>query len=434
MLAALVGLLVSVASWCFLELVHALQFGVYEDLPGKVGYDTAPWWWPLPWLALAGALTAFAIDRLPGRGGHVPADGLKAGGAPTRPVELPGVLLAATATLGFGLVLGPEAPLIALGLGLGAFAMQRVRKDAPEQALRLMAAAGSFAAVSAIFGSPLIGAVIIIEAVGLGGAMLPVILLPGLTAAGIGSLVFIGLGSWSGLSTSAWALSPFPLASFGGPGWGDFAWTILLAVGVAVVTLAIVEVGRWTKRVVETRLFLWTIVAALAVGGLAIAFAQATDESADAVLFSGQEAFGPLFSSAAPISLSTLSLLLVFKGLAWSISLGNFRGGPTFPALFLGVVGGLLAAHLPGYAEAPAVAAITGAACVSILRLPLASVMIASLLSLKAGFAVTPLIVVAVVVAYISTEVLTGYVDARVARREEADDVEVPGAAAVVTT
>ncbi|MFL5965160.1 MAG: chloride channel protein [Gaiellaceae bacterium] len=431
-LAALVGLLVSVASWCFLELVHALQVGVYEDLPGKAGYDGAPWWWPLPWLALAGALTAIAIGRLPGHGGHVPADGLKAGGAPTRPVELPGVLLAATATLGFGLVLGPEAPLIALGLGLGFLAMKQVKKDAPEQALRLMAAAGSFAAVSAIFGSPLIGAVIIIEAVGLGGAMLPVILLPGLMAAGIGSLVFIGLGSWSGLSTSAWALSPFPLSPFDGPGWGDFAWTILLAVVVAVVTLAIVQLARWSKRVVETRLFLFTIVAALVVGALAIAFAQATNHGADAVLFSGQEAFAPLFSSAAPISLSALAFLLVFKGLAWSVSLGSFRGGPTFPALFLGVVTGLLAAHLPGYGEAPAVAALTGAACVSVLRLPLASVMIASLLAFKAGFAVTPLIVVAVTVAYITTVALTAYVEARVVPARE--QPEVPGVGASVTT
>jgi H+/Cl- antiporter ClcA len=117
--AALIGLVVSAASWAFLELVHELQVWVYEDLPGQLGLSSHPVWWPLPWLALAGAVTAFAIARLPGHGGHVPAEGLKTGGEPTLPVELPGVLLAAAATLGLGLVLGPEAPLIALGGGLG---------------------------------------------------------------------------------------------------------------------------------------------------------------------------------------------------------------------------------------------------------------------------------------------------------------------------
>jgi len=46
------------------------------------------------------------------------------------------------------------------------------------------------------------------------------------------------------------------------------------------------------------------------------------------------------------------------------------------------------------------------AACVSILRLPLASVVIALLLTTQAGLAIAPLIIVAVVVAYITTEVL----------------------------
>ena len=82
--------------------------------------------------------------------------------------------------------------------------MRLVRRDAPEQAVGLMAAAGSFAAVSSIFGSPVIGAVLIIEATGLGGPILPLVLLPGLLAAGVGSLVFIGLGSFSGFSTAAW--------------------------------------------------------------------------------------------------------------------------------------------------------------------------------------------------------------------------------------
>ena len=413
-LAALVGLVVSAASWCFLEGVHEVQVWVYEDLPEDLGYHTVPLWWPLPWVALAGLLTAFAVLRLPGHGGHVPAHGLKSGGPQIRPIDLPGVLLAALASLGLGLVLGPEGPLIAIGLVLGTIAMRLVNRDAPEQAVGLMAASGSFAAVSSIFGSPVIGAVLIIEATGLGGPTLPLVLLPGLVAAGIGSLVFIGLGSWSGFSTAAWTLSPFSLPSFGGPGWGDFGWTVLLAVAAAVAVFAIMELARWAKRLVDQNVFLLTIAAGLAVGGLAIAFAEATEKSPDAVLFSGQEAFGTLFGQAATISLSTLGLLLLFKGLAWSISLGNFRGGPTFPAIFLGVVAGLMAAHLPGYAETQAVAALTGAACVSVLRLPLSSVMIATLLSAKAGLAVAPLVVVAVAVAYLTSEALTAFVDARV--------------------
>ena len=412
--AAVIGLIVSTASWGFLELVHEVQVFVYKDLPDDLGYASEPVWWPLPWLALAGFLTAVAVVRLPGHGGHVPAHGLKAGGTPTQPIELPGILLAASATLGLGLVLGPEAPLIAMGMGLAILSVRLIRKDVPEQALGLMAAAGSFAAVASIFGSPLIGAVLVIEAAGLGGAILPLVLLPGLLAAGIGSLVFIGLGSFSGFSTSAWSLSPFPLAHFGGPGWGDFGWTLVLALAAAVVTFAIMELARWAKRVVDLRPILLTVAAGLAVGGLAVAFAEATDKSVNAVLFSGEEAFGSLFGSESKLALSTLALLILFKGLAWSISLGNFRGGPTFPAIFLGVVAGLMAAHLPGYAETQAVAVLVGAACVSVLRLPLSSLMIASLLCARAGLAVTPLVIVAVVVAYLASEGMTAYVDNRV--------------------
>ena len=414
--AALVGVLVSLASWGFLELVYYIQHGVYKDLPRDLGFSAVPWWWPLPWLALAGVLTTVAIQRLPGRGGHVPADGLQTGGAPMTAIELPGVLLAALATLGLGLVLGPEGPLIALGTGLGAMAIRLARRDAPDQVAALMAAAGSFAAIASLFGSPVVGAVIIIEAAGLGGATLPVVLLPGLLAAGIGSLVFIGMGSLTGLSTSAYALTPLALPAFSHPDWGDFGWTVALAIAVAVVTFAIVELAHWLSRLVAKRPLLLTTAAALVVGGLAIAFNRTTGHPVDAVLFSGQDAFGELIKSNQSLSLSVLALLLLFKGLAWSVSLGNFRGGPTFPALFLGAVGGLMAAHLPGFSETPAVAALIGAASVSILRLPLSCTVIALVLTSRAGVGVSPLVVVAVVVAYLVTTSLSGLRGAVAAR------------------
>ncbi len=137
-------------------------------------------------------------------------------------------------------------------------------------------------------------------------------------------------------------------------------------------------------------------------------------------------AFSSLFASASTISLSALALLLLFKGIAWSISMSSFRGGPTFPAIFLGVVAGLLAGHLPGYSETPAIAVLVGACCVSVLRLPLSSVMIASLLSVKAGLAVAPLVIIAVVAAYLTSEALSAYVDARVGRAAPAPAAPEP--------
>jgi hypothetical protein len=270
-----------------------------------------------------------------------------------------------------------------------------------------------------------IGAVLIIEAAGLGGAILPVVLLPGLVAAGIGSLVFIGLGSWSGFSTTAWELSPFPLETYGGPGLGDFAWTIVLAIVAAIGTFGVMEVARLSERLVRTRRFTLTVAGGVAVGLLAITFAEVTDEPADTVLFSGQEAFGALFESS-DAAVSTLILLLVLKAAAWSISLGSFRGGPTFPAIFLGAVGGIIAADLPGYSETPAVAGLVGATCVSVLRLPLSSVLIALLLGASAGLAVAPLVIVAVVVAYLVSLALTAYVDTRIGRDEQANGLVVP--------
>src|SRR5919201_1956468 len=134
---------------------------------------------------LVGLVTAFAIARLPGGGGHPPAHGLNM----TRlgPIDLPGVILAGLASIGLGLVIGPEAPLIALGGGLGLLAVRLINKDAPDEVGAVIAAAGTFAALSLIFASPLIAAVILIEAAGIGGARLTLILIPGLVAAGIGS-------------------------------------------------------------------------------------------------------------------------------------------------------------------------------------------------------------------------------------------------------
>lgn len=108
---AVIGVLVSLAAWCFLEGVYQLQQELFTHLPHALGYPHGPPnWWYLLVLGVGALLVAVGISRLPGSGGHIPADGLSAGG-PAGPVDLPGIVLAGFATIGFGLVLGPEPAL-----------------------------------------------------------------------------------------------------------------------------------------------------------------------------------------------------------------------------------------------------------------------------------------------------------------------------------
>jgi H+/Cl- antiporter ClcA len=408
-IVAVIGVIASLAAWCFLELIHQLQQELYVHLPNAFGYTNGPpKWWSLPVLAIASLIVALAIARLPGNGGHIPAEGLAPGGPTGGPSAMPGIVIAGLVTVGSGLVLGPEGPLIAIGTGSAVLAIGLLRRDTPSQALQIIGAAGAFSALSFIFESPLIAAVILIEATGLGGPRLRVILLPGLLAAGIGTLVSLGIGSFTGLSTSAYALPPLPLAPFGHPDAAQFGWTILLAMIVAVVTSVVMRGGLLTHAFVSRRsLIVLLPIVGLIIGGCAIAFSEVTGKSVNYVLFSGQDALPGLTAQAGTWSLAALTWLIVFKGIGYSLSLGSYRGGPTFPALFLGAAGGIMASHLPGFPLQPAVAVGMGAAVVGVLKLPLSAVVIATLLTTKAGPGLEPLIIVGVVVSYIATLLVT---------------------------
>ncbi len=329
-LAAVIGVPVSAAAYFFLALVSKLQTWIFTSLPSGLGFHGEPLWWPVLPLLLAGVLVALTIQHLPGRGGHSPADGFKVGGGPPVPAELPGILLAALATLSLGVVLGPEAPMVALGGGLGVIAVRLVKRDAPPRTATVMAAAGSFAAISTLLGSPLLGAFLLMEASGLGGAMLELVLVPGLLAAGIGSLVFIGLDAWTGLGTFSLAIPHLPhVASPTGAGFG---WALVIGLAAVVLGSAIRYLGLFLRPYVERRMLLATPAAGLVVAGLAILFAAVTGKGSSEVLFSGQTALGPFVGRSASYTVGALLLLIGCKGVAYGVSLSSFRGGPTFPA------------------------------------------------------------------------------------------------------
>ena len=397
--AAILGVPVSAAAYGFLALVNYLQKEIFTHLPHGLGFSTEPIWWPLPVLAVGGVLAALAICYLPGRGGPSPAGGFKMHGPPA-PAELPGVVFAALATLVFGAVLGPEMPLILIGGGLVLVALRAARRQVPDQAKSVLASSGSFASISTLLGSPITAAFLLMEASGLGGPMLGLVLLPGLLAAGIGTLIFVGLDNWTGLGTFSLAIPGLP--HFSHPTVGEFGWALVIGVAAALVGTGI----RWLGRLLHPYAERWTLLvlplAGLAVGGLAVLYAEGTGNASSDVLFSGQSALPHLIQHASSYTVGALLLLMACKGLAYGVSLGNFRGGPVFPAMFIGAAGGIAMSHLPGLPVVAGVAMGIGAMSAVMLTLPLTSVLLATLLLLSDGLAVMPLVIVAVVVAYVA--------------------------------
>lgn len=412
---AVLGLPVAVIAYGFLAAVAATQDYLYDTLPGQLGFATQPSWWSIPLLTLGGLAVAATIRVLPGTGGHKPAEGLKTGTL-VRPAELPGIALAAFATLSLGAVLGPEAPLIAIGSGLGVLVMRLRARDAPGQAVAVVAAAGSFAAIATLLGSPLAGAFLLMEAAGLGGAMLGVVLVPGLLAAGIGSLIFIGLDQLSGLGTFSLGLPDLPAA--GSPTVVQFLWAIVIGVVGAFLGAAITRAALRLQRVVDARPVAILPAVGLGSGVLVWLFVEVTGRDAANVLFSGQDQLGSLVDGAEGWTVGALVFLLVCKGLAYTGALSGFRGGPVFPAMFLGAVGGMALSHLPGLPMVAAVGMGIGAMTVAMLGLPLVSVLLATLVLQGDGLQLGPVIIVSVVVSWV--------VSARL-RPEDAGD-EGPGA------
>jgi H+/Cl- antiporter ClcA len=268
-------------------------------------------------------------------------------------------------------------------------------------AATVMAAAGSFAAISTLLGSPIVGAFLLMEATGLGGPLLGLVLVPGLLAAGIGTLMFVGLDHLTGLGTFSLAIPGLPV--FSHPTVALLLWALAMGAVATVVGTVIRLGGLAAQSLVLKHRLAWSPVAGLVVAGCAIAFVEITHKSAQNVLFSGQDALPGLVLQASTWTVGALMVLVVAKSIAYATSLSTFRGGPIFPAMFIGGAIGVASSHLPGMVLVPAVAMGIGAMTTVMLRLPLTSTLLAVLLTSSDGLSVTPLVIVAVVVAYVLT-------------------------------
>jgi H+/Cl- antiporter ClcA len=399
LLAAALGIPAAFVAALFLALVRYLQDWLWTDLPDALGHSSPPWYLVLG-LPVAGAAIVVAARRfLAGDGGHEPLGGLHT--EPTPIAHAPGVALAALATLSCGAVLGPEAPVVALGSVVGVAAASLVATREREKAV--LSSAGSFSAVSALFGGPVVGGVLMVEAgVGLGAALIPA-LLPGFVAAAFGYLIFVGLGDWGGLDAPGLVVPDLP--AYEGTHALDLA--VAVAIGVAAA-LALALVHRGGTRVAaeggrRLTMPLLLLGGGLAVGAIAL-LADALGADSQDVLFSGQASIPALISED---STGIVLLLLLAKALAYVVCLAcGFRGGPIFPAIFIGIA--LATLPVVWFDMSPTVAIAIGAAAgmAAVTRLLLVSILFASLLVGTQGLDAVSAAVLAAAAAWLTATAL----------------------------
>ena len=329
LLGAAIGIPAALVAALFLALVHDVEHWLWHDLPDALGHSSAPWYLVIGLPVVGAALVVAARLFLPGDGGHEPLEGLAT--APTPVSHGPGVALAALGTLSFGAVLGPEAPIVALGSLMGVAAARAA--SVGKRGSAVLSSAGEFSAISALFGGPVVAGMLLVEGgVALGAALLP-LLLPGLVAAAVGYVVFIGFGSWGGLDTQGLVVPNLPL--YDGVHVGDLA----IGLVVGVVAAAVVAGVRRLGAAIDGRRERLGMAGLLLGGALAVGLLAELADLLGAdpldVLFSGQASIPAVVDQD---STKIIVILLVAKFLAYGVSLGaGFRGGPIFPAIFLGI-------------------------------------------------------------------------------------------------
>lgn len=392
-LGAAIGIPAALLAALFLAVVNEVEDWLWTDLPDALCHDTPPWFLVVL-LPVAGAVLVVVARRLlPGDGGHKPLLGI--GGDPMPWTYGASIALAAIGTLAFGAVLGPEAPLIGLGSVVG-MAVVAWRKPDDPIAAKTLGTAGSFSAVSALFGGPLVAGVLLLEAgLGAGAALLPG-LIPGLVAASIGYVMFEGLGTWGGLHETGLNIPGLP--HYDETSIRDLALAIVVGLVAAVVTAGIRRLARRVDGLAERWMVGVLLGGALVVGGLA-QLATAFDADPQDVLFSGQDGLAALLTTG---STKIIVVLLVLKGLAYSVSLGSgFRGGPVFPAIFLGVGIAMLAVVWWDLSPTWAVAVGAAAGMTAGTRLLFSALVLSTLLVGTAGVDAISCAVLASVTAWL---------------------------------
>ena len=291
-IAAILGL---VCGYVVLEVVNAGIVLLWETIPRT--WESTPAWYVIGILLIAAVLVYLIRTRI-GDAGHSPIDGITI--ARLSPKDYVGVILAILASLWGGVVLGPEVALVTTGSMIGGIVATRLRLARPKDVKKIVGS-GTLGAILALFVGPIIS----------------------------GSMKL-------GAAPSAVAFD-------------QLGWAVVVAIiSVVVVTLARLGAGMMARVTRGRPHLVILVVTSLVIAVSALIVQNLTGEGIFYIVTSGEEFIGDLPSLT---SVSTILAILVFKALAYAVSLGSgFRGGPFFPAMFIGAASGLLIARAMGEA------------------------------------------------------------------------------------
>ncbi|HAM44037.1 MAG TPA: hypothetical protein DCM67_03300 [Propionibacteriaceae bacterium] len=312
------------------------------------------------------------------------------------PREVASVVLAAVAGLSFGAVLGPEAPLIAIGAAAGAV----VVRDSASPARKVMMIVGGMAAVGAIFGNPVVTAILLLEMATVAGPKLSSmkVLVPSLVGLAASYALQVGVGPWVGLGESVLSLPGLP--AYPSVPLVDVAWAIPVSLVAAALAVLALRGGTLWRRWGQSRPTGLLLASGAVVGVVAVVVTAVTGVAPTLVVMSGQTAMVDYLGLG---SLGVALVVLSGKFVAYAVSLGGgFRGGQIFPAVAMATIVASTISIASGDAvSAGLIAAAIAAAVAAAMRLPFTAVLLGVVLTISAGGAVAVLAIIGAVVGLV---------------------------------
>jgi H+/Cl- antiporter ClcA len=288
--AMLIAGIVSLAvGYVVLELVNAGIRFVWETIPGT--WTQTPAWYVTAVLLIA-AVLVYLVRRFVGDSGHSPIGGIKVSGL--TPKQYAGAILAIFASLWGGVVLGPEVALVATGSVIGGIAAKLMRITESKVVTKVVGV-GALGGILALFVEPFMSGTM-----KLGNAPTAI------EVDQLGWAILVALIATLAVTIARFAAALIARASQAGP-------HLPILVGAAlIIAAAALLMQAWT--------------------GQSITYITTSGEDLITDL--------PTLTSA-----STVATIIALKTIAYAVSLGaGFRGGPFFPAMFVGAASGLLIA------------------------------------------------------------------------------------------